>query len=470
MTLLHLPLGRRAGDDRPRRDPRRQDRRRAAGDAAPPRTCRSGSERRGRPAAVGSLTRRSIAGRRRAADRDRGLLVVDVERARPGAQHAQRLPARPRHLLRLARAARSRSADGAIRRPHRVRRRAQGERCRDVERRPPAGRDPHGAPPPRRRASPARRPDDRPRGRPGAVGDPQAADRGAGHEAAGGGRRQRRRSTAATSPCWSCCTRPGPGSPRPSGCRWATSTSTSASCGCSARAPRSASCRSAGPRPRALDAWFSPDGRGALVPRQWRRRDDAEAVFLNLRGGRLSRQAAWMIVKKYGQLAGIGTDLSPHVLRHSCATHLLDHGADLRVVQEMLGHASISTTQVYTTRQPGTAVGRLPQRPSTGGVPVKPSAVPVMAVHLCPAVLHLVVAGRAAGRRRGVGRVVADARRGRRCGAGCRTTIGATACRSAGTSSSAARPRRGRRSPAPCSTTSARSTSASASPGGSPPA
>ena len=98
----------------------------------------------------------------------------------------------------------------------------------------------------------------------------------------------------------------------------------------------------------ALDAWFSPDGRGLLVPRQWRRRDDAEAVFLNLRGGRLSRQAAWMIVKKYGQLAGIGTELSPHVLRHSCATHLLDHGADLRVVQEMLGHASISTTQVYT--------------------------------------------------------------------------------------------------------------------------
>jgi integrase/recombinase XerD len=85
-----------------------------------------------------------------------------------------------------------------------------------------------------------------------------------------------------------------------------------------------------------------------LVPRQWRRRDDAEAVFLNLRGGRLSRQAAWMVVKKYGQQAGIEADLSPHVLRHSCATHLLDHGADLRVVQEMLGHASISTTQVYT--------------------------------------------------------------------------------------------------------------------------
>ena len=98
----------------------------------------------------------------------------------------------------------------------------------------------------------------------------------------------------------------------------------------------------------ALDDWFSARGRARLVPVRWQRRGDAEAVFLNLRGGRLTRQAAWLVVKKYGTRAGIGDDLSPHVLRHSCATHLLDHGADLRVVQEMLGHASISTTQVYT--------------------------------------------------------------------------------------------------------------------------
>ncbi len=98
----------------------------------------------------------------------------------------------------------------------------------------------------------------------------------------------------------------------------------------------------------ALDDWFSPRGRARLVPERWQRRGDAEAVFLNLRGSRLTRQAAWLVVKKYGRRAGIGDDLSPHVLRHSCATHLLDHGADLRVVQEMLGHASISTTQVYT--------------------------------------------------------------------------------------------------------------------------
>ncbi len=98
----------------------------------------------------------------------------------------------------------------------------------------------------------------------------------------------------------------------------------------------------------ALEDWFAPSGRAQLVPDRWRRRGDAEAVFLNQRGGRLTRQGAWLVVKKYGERAGIRDHLSPHVLRHSCATHLLDHGADLRIVQEMLGHASISTTQVYT--------------------------------------------------------------------------------------------------------------------------
>jgi integrase/recombinase XerD len=85
-----------------------------------------------------------------------------------------------------------------------------------------------------------------------------------------------------------------------------------------------------------------------LSPERWARRGDAEAVFLNARGGRLSRQGAWTIVRKYGDKAGLRGRLTPHVLRHSCATHMLDHGADIRAVQELLGHASVSTTQVYT--------------------------------------------------------------------------------------------------------------------------
>lgn len=99
----------------------------------------------------------------------------------------------------------------------------------------------------------------------------------------------------------------------------------------------------------ALADWLGPSGRPHLEPDRWARRGDADAVFLNQRGGRIARQVAWAMVKRYGERAAIpANDLSPHVLRHSCATHLLDHGADLRVVQELLGHASVSTTQVYT--------------------------------------------------------------------------------------------------------------------------
>ena len=97
----------------------------------------------------------------------------------------------------------------------------------------------------------------------------------------------------------------------------------------------------------ALEDWVR-NGRPALEPARWARRGDAEAVFLNQRGGRLGRQGAWLVVKRYGDQVGLGERLSPHVLRHSCATHMLDHGADIRAVQELLGHASISTTQLYT--------------------------------------------------------------------------------------------------------------------------
>jgi integrase/recombinase XerD len=74
----------------------------------------------------------------------------------------------------------------------------------------------------------------------------------------------------------------------------------------------------------------------------------AHALFLNLLGRRLSRQSAWAIIRSAAAVAGVTEEVSPHSLRHSFATHLLDGGADLRVVQELLGHASVATTQIYT--------------------------------------------------------------------------------------------------------------------------
>ncbi|QZT65067.1 site-specific tyrosine recombinase XerD [Mycolicibacterium austroafricanum] len=79
-----------------------------------------------------------------------------------------------------------------------------------------------------------------------------------------------------------------------------------------------------------------------------RRGRGTPAIFLNARGGRLSRQSAWQVLQDAAERAGITATVSPHVLRHSFATHLLDGGADVRVVQELLGHASVTTTQIYT--------------------------------------------------------------------------------------------------------------------------
>ena len=89
-----------------------------------------------------------------------------------------------------------------------------------------------------------------------------------------------------------------------------------------------------------LDAWLV-QGRPALAPR-------SPAVFVNARGGRLTRQGAWKRIKAHAEQVGLAGDISPHTLRHSFATHLLDGGADVRAVQELLGHASVTTTQIYT--------------------------------------------------------------------------------------------------------------------------
>jgi integrase/recombinase XerD len=91
----------------------------------------------------------------------------------------------------------------------------------------------------------------------------------------------------------------------------------------------------AGPRSSLLRLAAPPHARGG-------------PIFLGERGGRLSRQQAWAVVKRAARLAGLNDRVSPHSLRHSFATHLLEGGADLRIVQELLGHASISTTQLYT--------------------------------------------------------------------------------------------------------------------------
>lgn len=81
---------------------------------------------------------------------------------------------------------------------------------------------------------------------------------------------------------------------------------------------------------------------------QWQGPRSAGALFLNQRGGRFSRVSVWNLIKKAARDAGLKAELSPHTLRHSFATHLLEGGADLRVVQELLGHADISTTEIYT--------------------------------------------------------------------------------------------------------------------------
>lgn len=93
-------------------------------------------------------------------------------------------------------------------------------------------------------------------------------------------------------------------------------------------------------------------GRGELERRSTAKVPERRALFLNKRGKRISRQSVWEIVKTAGERAGITKPLHPHTLRHSFATHLIQGGADVRTVQELLGHASVTTTQIYTRVSP----------------------------------------------------------------------------------------------------------------------
>ena len=93
-------------------------------------------------------------------------------------------------------------------------------------------------------------------------------------------------------------------------------------------------------------------GRGELERRSTAKVPERRALFLNKRGKRISRQSVWEIVKTVGERAGITKPLHPHTLRHSFATHLIQGGADVRTVQELLGHASVTTTQIYTHVSP----------------------------------------------------------------------------------------------------------------------
>ena len=148
--------------------------------------------------------------------------------------------------------------------------------------------------------------------------------------------------------CWNCFTPPAAGLPRFPTCGCATCTWTRAFVFAAARATSSEWCRWASGRCRPFANISNTSGRNWSPDRA----RTAEWALLSYRGRRLRRERIWELMKRYAIRIGVPPEVSPHTLRHSFATHLLAGGADLRQVQEMLGHASIATTQIYTHVDP----------------------------------------------------------------------------------------------------------------------
>ncbi len=125
-------------------------------------------------------------------------------------------------------------------------------------------------------------------------------------------------------------------------CGWNSFISTPASSTSSAKATRNASCRSGARRLTALNRYLETGRPKLVTPRS------PANVFLTKRGTPFAAVTLWLRIKNRVRRAGVARNITPHMLRHSFATHLLEHGADLRVIQELLGHANISTTEIYT--------------------------------------------------------------------------------------------------------------------------
>ena len=262
-------------------------------------------------------------------------------RARHERQHGDLVRARPRALPGLPRRTRRRRALGRRSRRRRLLRRPRRRR-RHGHRRAPRRQPARAVRLPRARG--AREGSTRRPGcaRPSAARTSRACSRSRRSSRCSGASRRPGRSASATWRCSSCSTAAACAPPSCSACATATSTSRAASCAASARATRSASCRWAARR-RRRSARYLRDGRRTL--QRGRRRPE---LFLNARGGPLTRQGLDYLLRRYLRKAGLLGRASTHTFRHSFATHLLAGGADLRSVQEMLGHANVATTQLYT--------------------------------------------------------------------------------------------------------------------------